>query len=68
MEIALLFKMEFWRVNFWRLLVSPPNPPKYPPTKILHYTVLARVTAAFCYSITKNLTTERGTKMMDLKY
>ena len=39
MELALLFKVEFWRVNFWRLLVSPPNPPKYSPTKILRYTV-----------------------------
>ena len=40
MEIALLLKMEFWRVNFWRLLASPPNPPKYSPTKILRYTVI----------------------------
>ena len=41
MELALLFKVEFWRVNFWRLLVSPPNPPKYSPTKILRYTVFS---------------------------
>ena len=39
MELALLFKVEFWRVNFWQLLLSPPNPPKYSPTKILRYTV-----------------------------
>ena len=40
MELVLLFKVEFWRVNFWRLLANPPNPPKYSPTKILCYTVL----------------------------
>ena len=40
MELALLLKVEFWRVNFWRLLASPP---KYFPTKTLCCTVPVNV-------------------------
>ena len=54
LKLALLLKVETWRVNIWRLLA---NPPKYSPSKILRYKVICEyfkfilLTAVSCVQI-----------------
>ena len=37
--IATLVNLEFGWVKYWRMVLCSPNPPKFSPAKMLHYTV-----------------------------